>query len=472
MNPGTTKTGKLIATVGVVLLLAGCILGPDYKRPVVESPEKYRFAPAEAEALVNLKWWELFKDPVLYSLVTTALTNNRDLWVAASRIEEARAFLGFTRADLYPRIDLDAGANKGNFFGGSRSSTTNTALYVAPVLNWEVDFWGKFRRSNETARAELFASAYALRTVQLSLVAEVVSAYYLLLDFHHRLEISRSTLNSRIKSLDIIQERFKGGIIPELDVNQAQIQKEIAAAAIPSYERSIAQTENILSILLGGHSRQIETGMDLNRQPIPPDIPTGLPADLLERRPDIIESLYYLEAQNARIGFAEALRFPAITLTGALGLASTELGGITTEGGVWSVGGGLLGPIFNYGKNIRRVEIEEERTQQALYRFENTVLKAFGEVEDALVEIQTYDRQIKSVNNKLTAAKNADKLARERYDAGFTSFLETLDAERTLFSIELEYSQLKRQYLNAYVKLYKALGGGWLTKAEMGATDS
>ena len=255
-------------------------------------------------------------------------------------------------------------------------------------------------------------------------------------------------------------------------MNQAQIQKEIAAAAIPSYERSIAQTENILSILLGGHSRQIETGMDLNRQPIPPDIPTGLPADLLERRPDIIESLYYLEAQNARIGFAEALRFPAITLTGALGLASTELGGITTEGGVWSVGGGLLGPIFNYGKNIRRVEIEEERTQQALYRFENTVLKAFGEVEDALVEIQTYDRQIKSVNNKLTAAKNADKLARERYDAGFTSFLETLDAERTLFSIELEYSQLKRQYLNAYVKLYKALGGGWLTKAEMGATDS
>jgi len=206
MNSRIMKTGTLIVTIGVVLLLAGCMLGPDYKQPVIESPEKYRFAPAEGEALVNLKWWELFKDPALYSLVTTALTNNRDLWVAASRIEEARAFLGFTRADLYPRIDLDAGVNKGNFVGGSRSSTTNSTMYIAPVLNWEVDFWGKFRRSNETARAELFASAYALRTVQLSLVAEVVSAYYLLLDFHHRLEISKSTLNSRIKSLDIIQE--------------------------------------------------------------------------------------------------------------------------------------------------------------------------------------------------------------------------------------------------------------------------
>jgi multidrug efflux system outer membrane protein len=469
MNLMRFKAGIIISTASMVFFLTGCMLGPDFEPPLVEMPQKYRFASAEGDIAVNLKWWQLFQDPVLYSLVTTALTNNRDIWIAASRIEEARLALGFSRADLYPAIDLNAGGIVGNFSGGARSATTNSTLFIAPAINWEVDFWGKVRRANESAQAELFASTYALRTVQLSLISEVVSNYYLLLDFHNRLEISKMTLASRVESLDIIQQRFEAGLIPELDLNQAEIQKEVAAAAVPLYERLIAQAENTLGILLGGYSREIQVATSLDRQPDPPEIPVGLPADLLERRPDIIEALYLLEAQSAKIGFAQALRFPAISLTGKLGLASTEIGDLTIEGGVWSLGGGILGPIFNFGKNIRRVEIEEERTRQALYRFENTVLKAFRDVENALVEVQTYSKQIDAVGKKRAAAKNAEALARERYDAGYTSYLEALDAERTLFSVELEYSDLKRQFLNAYVKLYKALGGGWLTEAEMNA---
>jgi multidrug efflux system outer membrane protein len=268
-------------------------------------------------------------------------------------------------------------------------------------------------------------------------------------------------------SLDIIQQRFDQGIIPEIDVNQAQIQKEIAAASIPLYGRLIAQNENALSTLLGQLPKEIQKGRPLARQAIPPDIPTGLPSALLNRRPDIAEAMAVLEAQNAQIGVAEALRYPSISLTGLLGAASSELSSVTSEGGIWSVGGGLFGPIYNFGKNIRRVEIEEERTQQALYAYENTVLTAFKEVEDALIEIETYREQVAAVTRQRDAAKNANDLARERYDQGVTSYLEFLDAERTLFSAELELSELRQRYLTAYVKLYKALGGGWITKAEM-----
>jgi len=465
------KLAKIVA-VSVSIFLSGCAVGPDFKPPVVEKPENYRFEKIPVETMINLKWWELFDDPVLYTIVSMALENNRDLKIAASRIEQARASVGFTKADLYPKIGIEAGAGAGNFAGGTRSSTTNKNYYLAAPLSWELDFWGKFRRATEAARAELMASEYALRTVQLSLISEVVSTYYLLLDYHQRLAVSEDTLDSRLKSLDIIQQRFDKGIIPELDVNQSQIQKEVAAASIPLYERSIAKTENALSILLGKLPGAIKTGEDLNSQTIPPDIPIGLPSNILERRPDIAEAMYLLEAQTANIGVAEALRFPAITLTGLLGLASSELSSITSDGGAWSVSGGLLGPIFDFKKNVRRVEIEEAKTRQALYRYENTVLTAFREVEDALVEVHTYKKQIFSVENKRKAAKNAYRLAKLRYDKGVSSYLEVLDTERTLFSVELELSELKQEYLNAYVRLYKALGGGWITKEEMSKANN
>jgi multidrug efflux system outer membrane protein len=463
------KMKKLAYIVALMIIVSftGCAVGPDFKKPVVETPYNFRFAESEPEVAANLKWWELFNDPVLNSLIITALTDNKDAMIAASRIEEARASLGFTRADQYPRVDIEGGAKAGNFLGAARSGTTDYTAYIAPVLSWEIDFWGRYRRSTESARAELMASEYSLRTVQIGLISEVAGTYYLLLDYRQRLSISKSTLDSRLESLDIIQKRFDKGIIPEIDLNQAQIQKEIAAAAIPLFERLIANTENALGILLGRFPGEIETGYDLNDQTFLPDIPAGLPSSILERRPDVAEARYLLEAQTAKIGVAEALRFPSITLTGLLGVASSELSSVTTDGGVWSVGGSLMGPLFDFKKNLQRVEIEKEKTKQALYRYENRVLFAFREVADALNEVQTYKKQISSVERKFIAAKNANTLSKMRYDKGVTSYLEVLDTERTLFDVGLELSELKQQFYNAYVKLYKALGGGWLSKEEV-----
>ncbi len=464
----TKRAVSAVAAIAV-LLLAGCMVGPDFQKPAVETPESFRFAEREAAAAVNLKWWELFDDPVLDALVLSALHENKDVLIAASRIEEARASLGFTRADMYPTFDIQAGAGTGNFAGGRKSGSTDSNFFIAPTLNWEIDFWGKFRRANEAARADLVASEYSMRTVQISLISEVVGTYYLLLDLHMRLEISSQTLQSRVESLDIIQQRFDKGIVGELDVNQAQIQKEFAAGAIPLYERQLAKTENTLSILLGKPPRGIETGASLYDQEKPPDIPPGLPSSLLERRPDILVAQYALKSQTEKIGVAEALRLPAISLTGAAGGASTQLSSMTIEGFAWSVGANLVGPIYNFGKNKKRVEIEKARTEQALYRYENTVLLAFREVADALNEIQTYREQIASVKRKYRASKNADELAKLRYDKGFSDYLLVLETERTLFSTGLELSELTKDFYNSYVRLYKALGGGWISEEEMEA---
>jgi outer membrane protein, multidrug efflux system len=452
-----------LGTAVLLLLFSGCTSGPDFVPPKVETPTEYRFDADQAAVDVNLKWWELFNDPVLYNLVVTALENNRDVKIAVSRIEEARAALGFTRADQYPMINIEGGAGVGTFLGPVRSDSTDKTAFIAPTLSWEIDFWGKFRRATESAQAQLLASEYSLRTIQLSLISEVASTYYLLLDYHQRLEISKKTLVSRLKSLDIIQQRFIEGIIPELDLNQAEVQKEIAASSIPLFERLIAETENALRILLGKLPGGIKQGESLNKQVVPPKIPTGVPASLLERRPDVAAAQYLLQAQTAQIGVAEALRLPAISLTGLLGVASSELSNQTNEGVVWNAGASLFGPLFNFGKNKRLIEIEEARTQQALYFYENTVLTAFREVEDALVEVETYNRQVGIVTRQVRSARNANGLSKDRYQEGVTSYLEVLETERQQFSAELDLSELQQQRLNAYVRLYKALGGGWET---------
>ena len=467
MRAYSAKKNHRLVTILITLVLTGCMVGPDFVPPTVETPADYRFDAGEAAAEVNLKWWELFKDPILFDLVTASLVNNRDVQIAASRIEEARAVLGFVGADRYPGIFIEGDANTGNFLGISKSHSTDQAAFIGPTLNWEIDFWGKFRRATESARAELLASEYALRTVQLSLITEVASTYNQLLDFHQRLQISRNTLKSRLKTLDIIQQRFDEGIIPELDLNQAQIQKEIAAAAIPLFERQVAQTENALSILLGELPREIRSGQGLKYQVTPPEIPVGLPSTLLERRPDVAEAFYLLEAQTEQIGVAEALRLPAISLNGLVGAAGSDIAGETTDGGVWRAGAGLFGPLYEFGKNLRRVEIEEARTRQTLYFYENIVLTAFREVEDALVQIDTYDRQVAAVTRQVAAARNANVLSLDRYDQGVTSYLEVLETERQYFNAELDLSELYQQRINAYVGLYKALGGGWMTPEEM-----
>ena len=459
--------GTLITAVVVLMGLTGCTLGPDFVKPDMTPPEAYRTDIMPATSADDLKWWELFDDPMLYDLVTTALANNKDIGIAVSRMEEARASLGFTRADQFPQLDLQGGANRGTFSGGVRSEDTNYYAYIAPVLSWEIDFWGKYRRATESARATLLASEYAVKTVQLALVSEVASAYYILLDFHQRLAISRATLESRKESLRIIRLRFEKGTVPEIDLNQAQIQLEVAVEAIPLYERQIANTENALSILLGRMPAAVPTGAKLQDQALPPDIPAGIPAAVLTRRPDIAQAMYALQAQNARIGVAQALRLPAVSLTGLLGLATSEVSGIQSDGGVWAVGGSLLGPIYDFGKSRSRVDIEKALTQQSRYTYEKAVLTAFREVDDALTDIDSLKRQTASIERRLKAAANANFLSKARYDRGVTSYLEVLDSERALFEVELGNSERRRQLFNAYVQLYKALGGGWLTKEAM-----
>jgi len=454
--------------IALVLLsgfgLSGCLtLGPDFESPVVDVPAAYRFAPADSGSDQDLKWWELFKDPVLYELVTTALENNQDLKTALSRIEEARFTYGMTRANQYPAINLGAGGYVGNY-SGTRSIFTNNNYYVAPNLSWELDFWGKFKRSTAAAQADILASAYGAWAVRTTLIADVVSAYYQLLDYRQRLEMSRETLASRQAGLDIITKRFDKGIIPKIDVNQAQIQLEVAAGAIPAYERLISKTEHQLKLLMGRLPGGIRTGVSLDKQLLPPMIPVGMPASLLERRPEIKRALALVHAANEKIGVAVAQRFPAISLTGALGLASSEVSNITNSGGIWNVSGGLLGPLFDFNKSKFRVEVAKEQTRQALFNYQEVVLTAFKEVDDALVEVDTYKRESDASQRKVDAAENAYKLSFERYDKGGSSYLEVLDSQRTLFSAQLEYSQNRQLYFNAYVKLYKALGGGWLSK--------
>lgn len=463
----------IIIALMLATLVTSCAVGPDFVKPDPETPEKYLYTDslhydaAVMDSVTNLKWWELFGDSVLDTLVKIALAENKDVLIAASRMEEARAVLGFTKADIFPRLDIQGSAARGNLAATFQTESVSNNFFIAPVVNWELDFWGKFRRANEAARAELLASAYGFKTVQISLITEVVGTYFLLQDFRRQLEISRHTLTSRLKSLNIIQQRFDKGIIPEIDLNQSQIQKEIAAASIPANERLVAKTENALSILLGRLPEEVANGSDWIGEENLPDIPLGIPSSLLERRPDIKQAEYFLQAQNARIGVAEALRLPAISLTGVLGLASGELSSLTTGDPAWSITGSLTGPLFNFNKNIRRVDIEEERTRQALLGYENTVLNAFREVEDALVEVATYRQELTAVTRKYAAASNAVTLSTERYDKGVTSYLEVLDAERTFFSVELELSRLRQEYANSYVRLYKALGGGWISEVDM-----
>ena len=453
----------------LVMILSSCAVGPDFQKPQVDTLDVYRFDSLRVDSIANLEWWNLFDDQVLDSLVITALRNNKNLLIAVSRIEEARANLGFTKADMWPKLDVRAGASRGDYTIGVRLPELGNNFNVSVPLSWEIDFWGKFRRANESARAQLLASEYSLRTVQLGLISEVVSTYFRLLDYDQELKIAEETLQSREKSLDIIQQRHNQGSTPERGLNQAQIQKEIAASAVPFYKRLKVKTENVLNILLGRLPLEIERGKILTEQTVPPDIPPGLPAQLLERRPDIRQAEYQVMAQNAQIGVAEAMRLPAISLTAVLGFASDDLSSVISGGPAWSVGGSLFGPLFNFGKNIRRVEIQEEKTKQALLSYQNTVLNAFREVEDALVEVHTYKEQAASKERQTDAARNALSLSRERYDRGATSYLEVLDAERSWFSAELGLSDVRRAYLTSYIKLYKALGGGWITQEEKDA---
>lgn len=463
-----------LTVILLITVLSGCMVGPKYQKPVVQTPGYFTYYDTTLQdSALNLEWWTLFQDPRLDTLIRTALAENRDVRLAAARIEEARAAVGYNRADMWPYLGYEGNIQGGNLNPvlSTGSTTNHNTYYAAPFLSWEIDFWGKYRSATEAAKANLLATEYGYRSVMISLIAAVTSTYYQLLDYDNQLAISRQTLESRKESTWIVRERFNKGIVPEIDVNQAEIQENVAAAYIPQYERAVAQTEHALSILLGKMPGTIARGLDLNNQPMPPDIPPGIPSELLTRRPDILYSEQALVAQNAYIGVAQALRFPSFSLTGLFGAASPELT-FSAASAAWSVSGGILGPIFNFNKNKRRVEIERQRYQQALMDYDQTLLEAFREVEDGLISVSTFRTELEAVNRQRAAAQNAAILSRSRYDGGVTSYLEVLDSERTLFNTELNASLTLRELLNSYVSLYKALGGGWISREEKAAVTN
>ena len=453
----------LPALVLGLLLAGGCAMGPDYERPETPMPESFRQDPVDGPGIANLNWWELFGDERLNELVTLALEQNNDLAIAVSRIEEARAILGFVRSDQYPQFDVSAGANRGNSIPGTSFITgTSNNFVLAGNLSFELDLWGKLRRSTEAAQAELLATIDAGNTVRITLIADVASSYLLLLDLDARTAISERTLNTRKHSLDIIQARFDRGTVPLIDVNQAQIELADAQAQLAALQREDEQVENLLSVLLGRNPGPIVREKEDRAALQPPQIPVGLPSELLERRPDVRGAEQQLAAQTARIGVAEAIRFPSLSLTGTLGLASDELSGfISSDNKTWGISAGLLAPVFNAGRNKRRLEAEIARTEQALLNYQQTVLQALREVEDSLVGVETYQRETLARQYQVEAARSAAMLSRARYNGGVTSYLEVLESERSLFRAELLSSSTHRLQLVSYVTLYKALGGGW-----------
>lgn len=463
------KQRKLATALLVVLSAGGCAVGPDYQQPAVETPTNWRLAEGEVVDLANTTWWRLFQDPVLDRLIQTSLENNKDIRIAAATVEEFIGRYGATRADQFPQVSYDALAER------RRSTESDLAPGIDPIneryqvdlgVLFEIDLWGRLRRATEAARADLLATDEAKRTVILTLVAAVADSYVRLRELDKRLGIARNTLGTREESLRIARRRFEAGLTSELPFRQAQADYEGVALTIPQLERAIAQQENLLSVLLGRNPSQIPRGSSLD-QLVQPGVPQGLPSDLLERRPDIRQAEQELIAANARIGVARAEYFPSISLTGVLGSASKSLSDLFSgPAQTWAYGGSLLGPIFTGGRITGQVQAAEARQQQALARYEKTIQTAFAEVEDSLIDVSKSREEFQVQSKQVEAYGEYARLARLSYDNGYISYLEVVDAERNLFNSEQALAQSQSRVFQALINLYKAMGGGWVVKAE------
>jgi outer membrane protein, multidrug efflux system len=455
----------LAAVVAAGLLSAGCLVGPNYEKPKLPTPEAIRGTEGTAStaSLADAKWWEVFQDEQLQTLVRTAVETNDDVQLAATRVLEAEAQLGITRADQYPSVSADVQGGGGRTPAqGSTGARTAAALRLQGSAAWELDFWGRFRRATESARAQLVATQWGRRAVLTTVVSQVASAYFELRAFDLQLEIARRTLTSRQESLQLTRVRESGGVTSLVDVREAEQLVYGAGAAIADLERRIAQQENFISILLGNFPAPITRGRELVDQPHPPDVPAGLPSSLLERRPDIQSAEQQIVAANAQIGVARAAYFPSIALTGNGGVQSGALGALFSAGaGFWTAIASASQPVFTAGRTRSQVALAEARTQEATILYAQTVKGAFREASDAIVGY-TKAREFRTQQESLTtAAQDARRLADIRYQGGATSYLEVLDADTRLFNAEIGLADARLSELSAFVELYRALGGGW-----------
>lgn len=459
----------------LMLVLTGCKFGPKYARPVVDAPGGFRGQAPELKApeadktgsppvsLGDEKWWTVFQDEQLQALIRTAIANNYDVQIAAERVVAARAQLGITHADQLPSL----GAS-GTWTSVRQEETSMSPVYRAEsgqlALNasWELDFWGKYRKATEAARADLAATEWGRRAVISTLVSNVASAYFQLRTLDLELEITQDTLKSRQESLRLTKLLSDGGSVPLMDVRQAEELVYTASTQIPDLEKGIEQQENYISILLGQNPGPTARGRKLTEQPLLPSVPAGLPSQLIERRPDIRQAEEQLIAANARIGVAKAAYFPSISLTGAAGYQSTALTSLFSgPAGLWDTGISAAQPIFEGGRIRSNVHLTESQQRQALLIYRQTTQGAFRDVSDSLIAYRK-SKEAREQQQLLTAAaRDAARLSHVRYDAGATSYLEVLTNETNYYNAELNLSQAHFSEVLALVQIYNALGGGW-----------
>ena len=456
----------MVSLQALALMVSGCAVGPNYKRPAVNTPQTFRGAPAEATSATSFadqKWTEVFQDPELQKLIRAALEKNYDVRIAATRILQAQAQLSITRSDEFPAAAVLASANAtrnaaSKFFGPYSTNQSQLGL----GFQWNLDFWGKYRRATESARDQLLANQWAQQEVKMTVVAGVASAYYTLREQDLQIEISRETLASNQDSLKLTQLLSDHGRVSSLDVRQAEQLVYAASAAIPNLEKQIQQQENIISILVGENPGSVPRGLELSAQVHSPEVPAGLPSSLLERRPDVREAEAQLMSANAQIGVAKAAYFPAITLTGTGGVQSVALSNLFTgPAGAWSFAGQLTQPLYAAGSLRGAVRLSEAQKDQAALTYQQTIQRAFSEVSDALIAYskdQEFRRQQELLTN---SAQDASRLSNLRYKGGAASYLEVLDAETRQYAAELTLAQARLNEMLDYVQLYHALGGGW-----------
>lgn len=463
---------RSMTIVCAALLLAACSAGPDYKRPDVNVPDSYRGqeTPADSKSLADLEWWELYRDPVLDKLIKTALLQNYDVRIAMARVEEFRSQAGVAGLGSIPQVSAGGSATR------SRISTVGPTPLpgsVKPVrstyngeidVSYEADLWGRIANINAAARADLLASEFARDTLRVAVIANVANAYFALRALDQQLFVTQRTVATRNKFLELTRAQFGRGVVSGLDVNRAEASLATARAAIPDLKRQITQTENQLQILLGENPAAIvrDTVSEAQYFPMPPQVPAGLPAALLERRPDLRQAESNLIGADARLKSVKASLFPTISLTGSLGSQSAALSDLFTgPAKTWAFGLNLLQPIIDANRNVYQVEIYSAREKQVMLQYQQTVAQAFREVSDALAARQGYNESLRIQDEQVAALRAANERVLKRYKAGYSSYFEVIDADSALFAAELSRLQAYQNTLTSLVQLYKALGGGW-----------
>jgi len=462
---------KLTKSLTVFLMcgmFAGCKVGPNYRRPLVQTPTSYRELQASPQlqaqtaSYADLPWWQVFQDPKLQELIRTALKQNYDLQIATERINAARSELAITRSNLFPQVQ-----GNGNFSGGKESNFQSkfNFLTLAADATFQVDLFGRLRRATEAARAELLATDAARQTVILTLVSDVASDYFALLELDLQLQITNETVKTQVDSVKLTTLRLEHGVATKLDVLQAQQVLDTANAQVPDLERQIAQEENAISILLGNYPQDVGRGLPLIEQPLPPEVPPGLPSTIIERRPDIREAEQILIEANAEIGVAKAQFFPQIALTGsgggAFGRSSVFSSLMSSQVGIWSYGAQVSQPIFTGGALKGNLHLAESQDRQALITYRQTIQRAFGDVSDALIGYQKLHQVRVAQETTVKDLQDTVGTSLVRYRGGITTYLEVLDGQRSLYSAELTLAQARGNEYQSLVQLYRALGGGW-----------